>query len=113
MVEKLLLPKLENLDLGKLNFEQLKKTYEEVNKLAAISFSQTENGFRNVRGDVIWISETEEGVFELRDVSSSLRDIHRLLATENSVLNKGSKDKAEIMQAMREVLEKFGNRIIE
>lgn len=102
----------ENLELQGLSFAELERAFRETQRLAATSFGQTENGFRNAQGEGIYIREAK-GIFKLSEISPSLRDIHTFLATHpNSVLTNGSANKEEMMSAIKNMLEELGNRII-
>ncbi len=101
------------LSLTGFGFDQLERTAQEVQRLAVTSFKQTENGFRNVRGDVINI-QGAEGIFRLSEISPSLREFHTFLATHSdSVLIRGSANKQEMILAIKEILEELQNRIID
>ena len=105
--------KREGDDLLSLSFEELKRLSKDVSELAKISFEEIENGFRNVNGDAITIWE-ENDRFEIGSISDSLRDFHKyILDADSAVLNKGSNNKEELMQAIRDMIRKFGNRIVE
>ncbi|MFA6296818.1 MAG: hypothetical protein WC663_05665 [Patescibacteria group bacterium] len=102
----------ENLDLQELNFEQFERAFQEIQELASKTFHQNENGFRNVKGEGIYI-EKVGNIFKLSEVTPSLKEVHTFLATNaNSVLTKGSSDKEEMIQAMKKMIEGLGNRII-
>ena len=99
----------EEINLEKLNFEELQQAME----LAKRSFKETENGFQNVNGNIISIKEMGDG-FKIYDLSDSLTDFHRYILHEsNGKLEKSFNDKEELIQEIRKMIEETGNRIIE
>lgn len=101
------------IDFKNLNFGELKKTFQEVRKLATNTFHRTEDGFVNAVGDgigIYWVY----GSFRVHGVSDTLRDVHFFLCTNpHSDALKGSKDKEEVVRAVKAMLEGLGKRVIE
>lgn len=100
----------EKMDIKGLNFEDLTRLSEEVTALAKTSFRQTETGFANVNGDGIYILE-RNGSYRIGSISDRLPDFHRLVL--HGQLNKSWPDREKLMQALQEMIEGLGNRIIE
>ncbi len=99
-------------DASELTFEQLKQAVE----LARTTFTQTENGFRNVNGDVIEIKESK-GVYKIVNFPAQSRcpKLHNevMFTPEGEIIQKGSPDREEMIAAIKALLEKTENRIIE
>lgn len=103
-------PESPEIDPNTLSFEQLEQAYG----LARTTFTETENGFRSVNGDVIAIREIN-GVFKIESFpGQDRRELHRaILDNSNAFLRSGSNNKEEMMAGIRALLESTGNRIIE
>lgn len=99
------------LDPNTLNFNQLEQAY----RLARITFTQVDDGFRSVNGDVITIAEIN-GVFKIQRFPDGRgrQELHVAMtnAPHDGILRSGSRDKAQMMDALRDLLEQTGNRII-
>jgi len=64
-------------------------------------------------GDVVTIIENGT-IYKIAQISDHLGDFHRyILHGPNKILDKGSDDKEKMMQALREMIEQTGGRIIE
>lgn len=103
-------------NLEKLEFAELKRTYEKARKLAEITFHETEEGFFNALGDGISIREGRSG-YNITSVSRTLEDVHRLLALRSKEQElhypTSAKDKETLIAAIKKMLEDLGKRIIE
>ncbi len=56
----------------------------------------------------------QDGVYKIAQISDDLRDFHLYILTRpNEIIHQGSEDKEKIMQALREMIEQTGGRIIE
>lgn len=94
-------------------FTELQEAHQELTELAKKTFQQTENGFRNVEGDGIYVQETAKGC-KLSEISRELKRVHEFIVTHaDSVLAQGAQDKATMMQAIKKMLVELGNRVIE
>ncbi len=95
-------------------FDELQEAHREVTELAKKTFKQTENGFKNIEGDGIYVRETAKGC-KLSEISHELKKVHEFIVVEasNSVLAQGAPDKATMMQAIKKMLVELGNRVIE
>jgi len=96
------------LNPSTLRFRQLEQAYA----LARTTFTQLDNGFKSVNGDVITIAE-KQGVFKIVQFPGGDRqELHRGVL-DNQMLQSGSRNKEEMMNGIRTLLEQTGNRIIE
>lgn len=104
----------EKKDPKDMNFEELKSFSKEISDLAKTSFKETENGFVNADNEYVSIiKEGGQDVYKITGISDSLPKFHfYVLHGSNKNLEKGYIDKEEMMQAIREMIEKTGNRII-
>lgn len=105
----------ETVGFDKLSFAELSQTLHEVQELAAKTFTQTENGFRNTNGDGIAIGN-DNGIFKVVSFSPALKDFNSWAArtsSEESIVKKGSPDREAMMTALRQLLLELGNRVIE
>jgi hypothetical protein len=110
MIEGPPTPESPELDPNTLSFRQLEQAYA----LARTTFTETENGFRSVNGDVITIREIK-GVFRIESFPAQDRqELHRaIIENSNAFLRIGSPNRKEMMNGIRDLLKKTGNRIIE
>jgi len=95
------------LDPNTLSFRQLEQAYA----LARTTFTELDNGFRSVNGDVITIAE-RQGVFKIVQFPGSDRQELHGGVMGNQMLQSGSRNKEEMMNGIRALLEQTGNRII-
>ena len=65
----------ETIKLEKLDFKSLKDLSKEVEKLAATSFMEIDDGFENINGDKISIQEFD-GKWEIFNITDSLKNFH-------------------------------------
>ncbi len=65
----------ETIKLEKLYFKSLKDLSKEVEKLAATSFMEIDDGFENINGDKISIQEFD-GKWEIFNITDSLKNFH-------------------------------------
>ena len=102
-------PESPELDPSTLSFRQLEQAYG----LARTTFTETDNGFKSVNGDVIAITEIN-GVFKIQSFPGQDRqELHRaILDNLNAMLRSGSRNREEMMNGIRALLEQTGNRII-
>ena len=102
---------IEDINLEELNFEQLKKVFEEASELAKKTFTQEENGFRNVNGEGVTIGE-RKGVYKVIEHSIP-KFSYFVEISKDPIIHKGSPDKEVMMKALEEILKKSGFKIIE
>lgn len=105
----------EKIDFQKMKFEHLEQALKEVRELAATSFKQSGDEFYNAEGHGMSVSE-RNGVWRIAGINRSLRRVHEYVGgghRGNPILTQGSSNKEEVIQAVREMLEELGNRIIE
>jgi len=97
------------LNPSTLSFRQLEQAYA----LAQTTFTQIDDGFRSVNGDIIAIEE-RDGVFKMvKFPDSSRQELHRaMMSDSHKMLKSGSRNKEEMMNGIRALLEQTGNRII-
>lgn len=103
------------IDFKNLNFGELEKTFQEVRELAKNTFHQTEDGFVNALGSGIGV-HYNYGRFCISGVSEDLRDVHAYLCSHRpSDVYKGcdTRNKEEVMRAVKAMLEELGKRVIE
>lgn len=113
-------PAFENLDKGvekikpnELSFDDLKKLSKEVAELSKNTFKRIEDGFVNVNGDPVTIIK-RGGIYELLELSTNLRDIHRYVAVgPGEIIRDGHADKEVMMEAIEKMIIETGGRIIE
>jgi len=102
----------ETFNPADLNFDELKDAYE----LAHTTFRVTNDGFESIDGDTITIHEIH-GVYKVSSFPDSQRrqSFHNeaLHGPNRDLITKGTKNKEELMAALRAMIEKMGNRIIE
>jgi len=108
--------KPKGIETDGLSFSELQETLREVNEVARNSFIETERGFQNAQGDGITVFHSKERGARLGGISRSLPDyFHKYMfnLSVNSPLKKGSKDKEEVMEAVRKMIKELGGRVIE
>lgn len=99
------------IDPNNFSFRQLKEAYE----LAPTTFTQIEDGFISASGDEIIIGKPGNNFKLKRFPGTNRQDLHREILSEShdSILRTGSPNKEEMINAIKNLLEKTGNRIIE
>lgn len=103
----------EKMDFQKMNFEQLEGALREARELAARTFKQYGDEFRNAEGHGMFVGE-KRGVYRICGINHSLRKVHEFVAGyRDPMLAQGSSNREEVIRATREMLEKLGYRIIE
>ncbi|KKU80422.1 MAG: hypothetical protein UY05_C0008G0002 [Candidatus Peregrinibacteria bacterium GW2011_GWA2_47_7] len=103
-------------ELEGLAFTDLQATLVKVRALAATSFRQVDNEFRNVLGEGIIIGEPASAGHKYRVTSldPDLKKIHEFAINHrDSTVVEGAETEEELMQAIRAMLIELGNRIIE
>ncbi|MFA6305172.1 MAG: hypothetical protein WC651_00375 [Candidatus Gracilibacteria bacterium] len=102
----------EVVDPANLNFNELSAAYE----LAHTTFRVTEDGFESIDGDKIVVREVN-GVYKVRRFPDSTRrqsfHLEALNGPHSHLIKNGTTNKEELMAALRAMIEKTGNRIIE
>ena len=94
------------LDPNTLSFRQLEQAYA----LARTTFTQLDDGFKCVNGEAVMIAE-RQGVFKIVELPNRT-EVHNGVFS-NKMLGSGSRNKTEMMNEIRALLESTGNRIIE
>ena len=96
-------------NIQNFSFEELREAVE----LSKTTFRETEKGFENIDGDVIIVKKFKNE-YEIFDISNSLADFHHYILHESDKnLQKGFKDREELIQEIKKMIEKTGCRIIE
>lgn len=101
------------LAFEKLSFAQLEAALREVSELAKKTFQQRESGFQRADGEGIYIQKVEGGYRVLECTIPEFKNY--IVGSSESVLYspRPVRDKEVLMVAMKEMIEKFGNRVIE
>ncbi|MFA6106752.1 MAG: hypothetical protein WC745_03730 [Patescibacteria group bacterium] len=103
----------EKIDLTKLNFQELEAIFNKASELAENTFTEKENGFVNIQRDGIIIMEAE-GKWRITRQRPWPKFFETyIMQNATPVFTEGSKNKQELMSAIREAIEQSGNRIIE
>ncbi len=104
--------KSKEINLAELSFEELEKLLKETKELARKTFKQVENGFVNAKGEGIYIGKVYDQ-YKISEASKSIPEFHRFLENNtNPILTRGSSNKEEMMQALKEMIEELEFRII-
>lgn len=99
----------EVFDPHQLTFAQLK----EAHNLARISYKLTDSGIRNIEGGGATIV-MRKGLWRVSTTDYDIPKFSFYMATHaGSILENGSPDKTAMLNALREMMEELGYRIIE
>lgn len=100
-------------DFSGLNFVQLEKVFRDISELAKKTWTREGDRFKNANGDGV-SAEYRSGVYRPIFLSEKFPEFARhLMQNPQSILAEGSSDKEAVLQAIQEMIEVYGNRVIE